>query len=350
MQPHAHVRDAVRHPLELLLPRGHPLRVVHHPRRDLRAEPRRRRVHPSNDPLQLPAHRVALRVGHPARRHDDMQRAHALAVHPHVLREALRDEDHRGPLPGPHRHHVAHGLRVALQVPAREPLVRGVENHRKPLPPRDLAHRRPLRPRQIRARRVMRARVQHEDRPFLRGLQRGGHRREVHRVAIPRKIRVLHPRREPRGLEHRVVVRPRRVRDQHRGGGVTPRGGSVVRREELRGDAERAGAGQRLDGDDVVLLRGGGPEDERPRGVGEGLEAVDGEVLVVGVRVREELRGGGVDGGEDEGLAGGGAVGADAEVELGRRRVEAEAVGDGEDGVRGGQRDGRPGGGRRGRH
>mmetsp|Transcript_17389 Transcript_17389/g.69874 ORF Transcript_17389/g.69874 Transcript_17389/m.69874 type:complete len:587 (+) Transcript_17389:711-2471(+) len=332
----AHGFDARRHAGALLRPLRAERGVFEDGRDDLGAVHRRRRVHRSDEDLELRFQSARLGgVGAHGR-----ERADAFAVEAEVFGVRLREHD--GVAVGDEG---AERSRVGLGVARGEALVGAVEEdlHARPLLER-CRDGGPLGGRRIDARRVVRARVEHDRRAVL----------DVGRHILEQPVDV--ERRLCRGVEVAVplhleagilgdlrVVPPRRLGhvDDRLG-----RLGAADRREprdQSRREPARARARKRLHGGDpafaqrlAVVAVG-----ELERLVEELGEARDGRVLVVGDLGHDALLGL-ANRRQHVRLARVVAVRAHAEQHLGRRRVVLERLRQPDDRVRRGGLDARP--------
>ena len=204
----------------------------------------------------------------------------------------------------------------------------------------DLDDPAPLRVVRIDAGRVVAAGVQYDDRAGGQVLQRGDHAVEIQPVRRRVVVRIGVDG-EPGAFEQRAMVLPGRVADPH----------LRARREtaqKIGADLERAGAAQRLNGDDAARLYdlGFGSEDQAAHRAVVGRDAVDRKVDVRAALVGQRALGT-AHALEQRYLAVVVAIDADAEVDLARIRIGIERFGDAQDRVarrhfdRGEQRRGR---------
>lgn len=199
---------------------------------------------------------------------------------------------------------VAHGKRVLVNVARREALVRHVKEGEVARLLDGLGDLPPLLLRGVHASGVVRAGVEQEDAALGRLLDVLHHPLKVQPDGVLVVVPVL-VHLEAGLREDGVVVGPRRVGD------VNVLSAGVEGAEEGGGDAQGTGAGDGL-GDGEAVEGGVGLAVGEARGGGGELgEASDAGVLLVQLG-SDDLLLRGADGGEDVGLAGVIAVGADA--------------------------------------
>ena len=232
----AHRLDPFAHLAQLCLPQRTQARVAEH-RGDHRAAVGRRvGVVGADHALQLAQHPAGLlgAVG------DDRQAPDALAVKRERLRKRVRDQELQAGF-DEQLHRQAVGLDTAAKALVGEVELCdqvAVGDHRH--------HLVPLLRAQVDAGRVVAAGVQYDDRAGCGGLQRGQHAGEIDAMRRGVVVRIGDDV-EAGGLEQRAVVFPARLADHHRRVGMQ----SV---QQISADLQRAGAAQRLRGDQPAGL------------------------------------------------------------------------------------------------
>jgi hypothetical protein len=236
----------------------------------------------------------------------DEEVAEPVAIAAEILVAALRDQRLLGRLDD---HPRARG--IGLQ-PVAEALIGKVDEGDQPALRDEVGDGAPLVEIEIGAGRIVAAAVQQDEIARLGPPERVHHPVEAQSAALAGIIRIS-DQLDAGGAEQRRMIGPGRLADEDACLGVRPR-------DQVGAEPQRAAAARRLQPDDAIVVARAGAEHDRLDQSGETGVAGRAEIGLGLLRVGQDALGR-LDALQDRRVAGGVAVDADADVDLGRARI-----------------------------